>query len=82
MNIDTCPLSALAVGESGRVAAVDVPGEMGRRLLELGLVEGGEVDCLFRSPAGDPTAYLIRGAVIALRCKDAAGVRVERRRES
>ena len=28
------------------------------------------------SPAGDPAAYLIRGAVIALRRKDAGGVRL------
>ena len=80
MNIECCPLSSLAPGETGRVRAVETAGEMGRRLMELGLVPGGEVGCLFRSPGGDPTAYLIRGAVIALRRRDAAGVRVERGR--
>lgn len=79
MNTVSFPLSSLATGESARVTAVEAAGEMGRRLLELGLVEGGEVRCLFRAPAGDPTAYLIRGAVIALRRKDAAEVRVEGR---
>ncbi len=31
-----------------------------------------------RSPAGDPCAYLIRGALIALRQADAAGIQLER----
>ena len=48
-----------------------------RRLLELGLVAGTRVRCLGRSPLGDPSAYEIRGAVIALRDRDSAGVLVE-----
>lgn len=40
---------------------------MRRRLQDIGLIEGTEILCLNRSPSGDPTAYLIRGAVIALR---------------
>ncbi|HBS59449.1 MAG TPA: ferrous iron transport protein A, partial [Firmicutes bacterium] len=31
-------------------------------------------ECLRRSPAGDPTAYLVRGTVIALRKEDASCV--------
>ena len=34
--------------------------------------------CVLRSPAGDPCAYLIRGALIALRRADADGVSLER----
>ena len=37
--------------------------------------------CIAKSPAGDPAAYLIRGAVIALRGKDAAGIQVGGLRE-
>ena len=40
-----------------------------------GLGVGGT--CVAASPAGDPSAYLIRGAVVALRARDAAGIRVE-----
>ena len=35
--------------------------------MDLGLVRGTRVTCVTRSPAGDPGAYLIRGALIALR---------------
>ena len=49
---------------------------MRRRLLDIGLVEGTNIECLQKSPAGDPVAYLIRGAVIALRAEDSAAVLV------
>ena len=49
---------------------------MRRRLLDIGLVENTEVECLGRSPAGDPSAFLIRGAVIALRSADCAQILV------
>ncbi len=52
---------------------------MDRRLADLGLVRGTRVTCVLRSPAGDPCAYLIRGALIALRRTDADGVALERR---
>ena len=67
-------LNALQVGEQGIVAEVEGEPAMRRRLMDLGLVPGTVVTCTLISPAGDPAAYQIRGAVIALRSKDAAGV--------
>ena len=49
---------------------------MRRRLFDLGLIPGTQVTCTARSPAGDPAAYLIRGAVVALRGRDAGEIRV------
>ena len=46
------------------------------RLRDLGLIENTRVVCLGRSPMGDPSAYLIRGTVIALRRCDCCGIRV------
>ena len=54
-----------------------IDGSMRRRLQDLGLIEGTRVECLQRSPSGDPTAYLIRGAVIALREEDSSKIIVE-----
>lgn len=70
-------LNELAPGGAGRVTGLETEGAMRRRLLELGLVAGTRVRCLGRSPLGDPAAYEIRGAVIALRDRDSAGVLVE-----
>ena len=58
------------------VKRIDTPDEMRRRFLDIGLIEGTGVLCLGRSPAGDPSAYLIRGAVIAIRHSDAATVAI------
>ena len=70
-------LSALRVGQSAYVAEIQADEAMRRRLLDLGLIRGTRVTCTAKSPAGDAAAYLIRGAVIALRGRDARGVRLE-----
>jgi len=69
-------LDALAPGQRGRIVELTSQGPMARRLGDLGFVQGTGIACLYRSPAGDPTAYGIRGTVIALRKQDAARVRV------
>ncbi len=48
-----------------------------RRLMDLGIVPGTTIEAEMRSPGGDPTAYRIRGATIALRREHADLVFVE-----
>jgi len=67
-------LTALREGERARVAALLTEGGMRRRMQDIGLIEGTE--CVQKSPAGDPVAYRIRGALIALRAEDSARVLV------
>ena len=69
-------LSTLGVGQSACICAVRARTDLYRRLLDLGLIPGTKVICVAKSPAGDPAAYLIRGAVIALRSADAEGISV------
>ena len=64
-------LAALEEGESGYVESVSTHLALKHRLQDLGLIPGTRVTCMARSPAGDPCAYLIRGALIALRRTDA-----------
>lgn len=47
-----------------------------RRLLDLGFVPGTRVEIDMVSPAGDPTAYRVRGTVVALRREQARLIRV------
>lgn len=70
------PLCGILPGETAFVRRLCGGSGICRRLLDMGLTEGGAVTCLYRSPSGDPTAYLVRGAVIALRREDAAGITV------
>ena len=71
-------LNDIALGERARVLSQRTSGGIRRRLLDMGLVEGTEVECVGKSPCGDPRAYLIRGAVIALRAEDCGKIAVKR----
>jgi DtxR family transcriptional regulator, Mn-dependent transcriptional regulator len=75
---DGRPLTHLPLGQSARVVslAAGLRGPERRRLLDLGLLPGTEVTAELRSPGGDPTAYRIRGAIIALRAEQARQVKV------
>lgn len=67
---DCFSLPELLPGQRARVCALLNEGSIRRRLLDIGLIENTVVECLGRSPFGDPAAYLIRGAVIAIRAED------------
>ncbi len=69
-------LNDIRPGERAVVSALRSVGSMRRRLLDIGLVENTCVECVGRSPSGDPSAYLIRGAVIAIRAEDSSGIMV------
>ena len=70
MNHATLYLSDLKPGMTGEVISLSNSGAMRQRLMDLGLVAGRRVTCLGRSLWGDPAAYEICGAVIALRRAD------------
>jgi ferrous iron transport protein A len=53
-----------------------------RRLYDIGLTEGTLVKCLYRNPGNNMKAYLIRGAIIAIRNEDCAHVTLEGRFEN
>lgn len=69
-----------APGETVRVTGISraCQGTGRRRLLDLGVVRGTPVTPELASAAGDPVAYRIRGALIALRAAQAASIHVER----
>ena len=70
-------LCCLHEGQTARVVHISENASMRRRLQDIGLIEGTKVRCIRKSPAGDPVAYGIRGAVIALRAEQACDVTVE-----
>lgn len=73
-------LADLHPGETGRVVELSpaCQGAQRRRLLDLGVVKGTEIRAEMASAAGDPIAYRIRGALIALRREQAEWIRIER----
>ena len=70
------PLHALKVGESGMIIDLSAEGILRRRLLDLGFVPGVAVKSERKSPFGDPMAYKVRGAIIALRREETETISV------
>jgi ferrous iron transport protein A len=71
-------LSEMAVGESGVVASLELPNDVGDHLMHLGFLPDATVEVLRRAPAGDPTVYRVEGAEIALRRETAQYIQVRR----
>lgn len=74
----TLTLDRLPCGARGRIIQLNSGGAMRRRLLDVGFVPGSGVEPLYCSAGRAMTAYLIGGAVIALRKADARGIVVSR----
>ena len=73
-------LNDIEPGQTAKVRELLSTGSIRRRLLDIGLIENTEVECLGRSPAGDPSAFLIRGAVIAIRREDCRNILIVKER--
>jgi len=67
-------LTNLPPGKTALVVGLNFDGTIRRRLQDIGLIPGTRVECVQKSPLGDPIAYLIRGAIIALRSEDSSCV--------
>jgi len=70
-------LSELKVGQRARVVAVQGQDGLVQRLLEMGLLEGEEVEVIGFAPLGDPMEILLRDYRLSLRRREAACVAVE-----
>lgn len=68
-------LNSLALGESARVLSTEQC-RIKDRLFDVGLIPGATVKCMLKSPLGDPTAYLIEGALIAIRAEDSSCIEI------
>ena len=69
-------LKDLHLGQTGIIRSVNASGMVRNRLLDLGFLPGTEVTAVRRAPMGDPTAFRIRGAMLALRAQDSSLVTV------
>ena len=72
-------LCDLRQGELAVIAQILHSCPIRRRLCDIGLIENTPIQCLFKNPGDDMRAYLIRGAVIALRNEDCSHIVVKKR---
>jgi DtxR family Mn-dependent transcriptional regulator len=78
--VGTEQLSDLKPGEKAVIAglAPSCRGSERRRFLDLGILPGTAIEAEMVSPSGDPTAYRVRGALLALRREQAEFIRITR----
>jgi len=69
-------LDTLKPGDRARVADIAGDDAVAIRLMEMGLVEGEEIEHLGAAPLGDPVEFLIRGYRLSLRLTEARRVQV------
>ena len=64
------------VPRGNRVAIVDVTGDdtLAVRLMEMGLIEGEEIELIGAAPFGDPLEFSVRGYRLSLRKNEAQRV--------
>jgi len=70
-------LSELKRGEKGKVVKIGSRGSIHRRLLDMGLVSGSEVEMERVAPLGDPIEIRVKGYNLSLRKEEAASIQVE-----
>jgi len=63
-----------AAGQRGRIVEVTGDDAISVRLMEMGLIDGEEIELIGFAPLGDPAEYRIRGYRLSLRKAEAARV--------
>ena len=66
-----------AGGQKGSIISVDADGELGRRIRDMGLIPGTDVEIVGRAPLRDPVALRLFGVTLALRNREADYITVE-----
>jgi len=76
-------LNSLQQGETGEVIGISKAcrGQQRRRLMDLGVVPGSKITSEMKSISGDPIAFNIRGATIALRKQQAEQIFIKSLKE-
>lgn len=70
-------LAALKPGQSGVVVGYTEFDEIVQRLMQMGMVEGTQVDVIRYAPAGDPLEVRIMGYALSLRSAEARMILVD-----
>ena len=70
-------LSEMKVGEKGKVERLADSGPAHRRILDMGVIPGTELEVERIAPLGDPIWIKLKGYQLSLRKEEAANVYVE-----
>lgn len=69
-------LDKLDIDKTAIISNLNCKGDLRRRLLDLGLLNGTPIKAVLSSPIGNPIAYEVRGTTIALRKEDSKFINI------
>lgn len=69
-------LNEVGLNEEVKIKKIDCTGNVKRRILDLGMIEGTKIRPVLKSPLGDPTAYEVRGSLISLREEESKNIEI------
>lgn len=70
-------LSELKPGQRGKIAKISAKGSVRRRILDMGVVKGVDIEMERVAPLGDPIEVRIKGYHLSLRKEEASDIHVE-----
>ena len=70
-------LRELKPGRKGKITKISGSGSIHRRILDMGIVKGAEIEVERVAPLGDPLEVKIKGYHLSLRKDEAANIFVE-----
>jgi len=70
-------LAKLKPGEKGTITAIGSIGPLKRRLMDMGVLVGEEVQMVKVAPLGDPLEIRVKSYSLSLRKKEAEGIAIE-----
>ena len=71
------PMRKMKKHQQGTIAAIRARGELGRRIRDMGLVPGTDIQIQGRAPLYDPVALRVMGFTLTLRNNEADYIDVE-----
>lgn len=71
------PLCKLRVGAKGKVIKLGGKSSFRKRIREMGLIPGSEIEIIRVAPLGDPVEIKVRGYLLSLRKAEIEGIEVE-----
>ncbi len=70
-------LNEVSLDSEAKINELKVNSDIKHRLMDLGIIKGSIIRPVFKSPSGDPVAYLVKGTIIALREQTTSKILIE-----
>ena len=70
-------LRHMQANQTGQITSIDAGGELGRRIRDMGLVNGADITLQGRAPLNDPVSLRVMGFTLTLRNNEADHIEVE-----